>query len=136
MSNDIQWSDEYRIDNAVIDAQHKWLFDLAGRLLEFDQLSHDFEEISTVVLQLYQYMETHFEQEERLAKRIGYPQYDKQVKSHQQIVDQMNAMMTTCKSFTELRPKLHEIFSQWVRQHVMTLDKDLALFIKNRQSTE
>ncbi len=136
MSTNIRWSSEYRIDNAIIDSQHQWLFELAERLLESDRLPLDSEEISPVVLNLYRYMESHFEREERLAKQVGYPGYDAQVNAHQMIVDRMNAMMKSCKTFEELRPKLHEIFSQWIEQHILVMDKDLALFIKNKHSLE
>jgi hemerythrin-like metal-binding protein len=136
MSSDIQWREEYRIDNAEIDSQHKWLLEQAETLLKFDQIAPSTEELSSIVLQLFQYMEKHFDKEERLAKLIGDPKYDAHVKAHQLIIAKMNAMMTSCKTFEDLRPTLHEIFSNWVQRHIPSMDRDLALFIKSKHSIE
>jgi hemerythrin len=136
MAELIQWSDELRIDNDALDAQHKWLFDLAARFFDFDINSFDFEEISKIVLELYKYMETHFEREEGMAKRVRYPKCEEMAQAHQAVIDKMNHMMKTCKSIDELRPKLYDIFSAWLSQHVLVLDKDLALYIKNKRKVD
>jgi hemerythrin len=136
MSQDIQWSDDLRSDNPIIDSQHKWLFSLARRLFASNIPARNYEEISDIVLQLYQYMEFHFEREEHLAKDSLYPQYDAQVRAHRSFIAKMNDMMTSCTTLEELRPRLYEIFYDWFKQHILTLDKDLALFIKNKRQDD
>jgi hemerythrin-like metal-binding protein len=136
MPETIQWSEDLRIDNGEIDAQHKWLFDHAAQFFDFESLSNDFERVSKTVLQLYQYMEAHFEKEELAAKQVRYPKCEEMARAHQVIVNKMNAMMKTCKSLNELRPKLHEIFSTWITQHVLAMDKDLAQYIKEKRKVD
>jgi hemerythrin len=132
MLSDIQWCNEYSIDNAIIDSQHKWLLKLAGHLMEIEPLPDNYEEVKMIVLQLYQYMEFHFKREERLAKEARYPKYEAHVKAHQLIIKKMNDMMTSCVTIEELQPMLHEILSSWIHNHVAILDKDIAQFIQNR----
>jgi hemerythrin len=136
MTENIQWTEELRTDNEAIDTQHQWLFDHAAQFFDADESTKEFEEISKTVLQLYQYMETHFEKEEVLAKEFGFPQSEELSEAHQYIVDKMNAMLRVCTSIEELQPKLHAIFSEWLKDHVLTLDKDLAAYIKENRKTE
>jgi hemerythrin len=128
MPLDIQWREEFCIDNAIIDSQHKWLLKLAGRLLEIEPRPENFEEVKMIVMQLYQYMEFHFQREERLAKDIGYPKQEAHAKAHRIIIEEMNAMMISCTTFEDLRPQLHKIISGWIEHHVFTMDKDIAQF--------
>jgi hemerythrin-like metal-binding protein len=81
-------------------------------------------------------METHFEKEEDMAKRVKYPKCEELEQSHQTIIDKMNAMMKTCKSLDELRPQLQDNFSTWIKQHVLTMDKDLATYIKSKRKVD
>ena len=126
MSIAIEWCDAYSIDGGIIDAQHKQLLNLAGRLMEFDEAVRPQGELKEIVMQLYKYMEDHFHREEHLAESSGYPKLDVLVKAHREIIEEMNGMMKTCTDYRKLCVQLRKILFAWVTNHILNVDKDLG----------
>jgi hemerythrin len=102
MSDFLVWSEEYGIDGGIIDAQHKQLFRLVGRLLEIDDTSRQTDDLKSIIMQLFQFMEFHFQREEKLAEDSGYPKIEILKKAHREIIDKMNEMMASCANYREL----------------------------------
>jgi hemerythrin len=136
MSVTLGWSDAYNIDGGFIDAQHKQLLHMAGRLMEFDEELRQKEEIKELVLQLYKYMEDHFRKEEEFAKSIGYPKMDELAKSHEEIIDTVNGAMKSCTDYRKLCGELRKILFFWVANHILTVDKDIGRYLEETKTAE
>jgi hemerythrin-like metal-binding protein len=130
MSIDLQWRDEYSIDHSILDTQHKWLLKLAEHMLEIDFDPDDQEQIKTAVLQLFQYVEYHFDREIKLAQSVKHPQLEDHKAAHRVIIGKMNEMMTSCTNMHDLRLQLKEVILDWILNHIAILDKNLAQFVK------
>jgi hemerythrin len=134
MSIAIEWCDAYNIDGGIIDAQHKQLLNLAGRVMEYDDAVRQKGELKEIVLQLYKYMEDHFQKEEQLAENCGYPKLDVLVKAHREIIEEMNGMMKTCTDYHALCGQLRKILFSWVTNHILNVDKDLGRYLEETKA--
>ncbi|MDE6885925.1 MAG: hypothetical protein K2P17_02645 [Helicobacteraceae bacterium] len=67
-----EWKDEYSIHNEHLDNQHKKLFEIAKRADNMVKEQIDSQEVKKVILELFNYMKTHFHDEELYMESIGY----------------------------------------------------------------
>src|ERR1017187_3080931 len=70
-----EWKNEYSVNIASIDAQHKKLFAIAEELHEAMRTGQAKPVLSKILDRLVQYTATHFAQEEALMKRHSYPDF-------------------------------------------------------------
>jgi len=98
------WKKEYALGHPDIDAEHKKLFEIATRAFSASTPDARLEKVKTTIKDLYDYMKTHFSNEEAFMRTISYP-YDKDHgKLHEAIIVEMNGIIKRMPSM-----KLHEI---------------------------
>ena len=68
-----KWSNEYSVHNFMIDEQHKKLFELANMADNMIGKQTDPVEIKKILVALFEYMRTHFHDEEVYMENIQYP---------------------------------------------------------------
>jgi hemerythrin len=126
----VQWKPEYSIGDREIDRQHRTLFDLANQVFSVD----DVVQIKAAVLTLYRYMEQHFAQEEELMARVEYEGLAQHKVQHQQIIAEMNGLLTLCSDFREFHGKLRHLMVDWVLGHVVDADTQIAESVARARS--
>lgn len=72
-SQALKWNDRYSVKNALIDNQHKVIFDLLNSLYDSLQNKDRFVSIVEIMNQLDDYAVTHFESEEQLMEAAEFP---------------------------------------------------------------
>lgn len=115
-----QWSDEYSVQNALIDEQHKKLFDLAATADKMIGKQTDSVEIKKVLIALFDYMKTHFSDEEAYMASIEYPMLEDHKEHHKEIIAQMVALIKNMKY--DFKQKLAIITEQWLVRHILQED--------------
>ena len=68
-----QWSDKYKLHHDLIDAQHKELFRLANFVYRLHPEKTTKQELAVILKSFYQYIQTHFKDEESYMESINYP---------------------------------------------------------------
>ena len=114
------WSDDYSVQNALIDEQHKKLFDIAAIADKMISKQTDPVEIKKVLVALFDYMKTHFRDEEAYMDSIGYPKLQEHREYHQGIIAEMVALIKNIKY--DFKQKLAIITEQWLLKHIMQED--------------
>lgn len=128
------WSEKYSIDGSVVDAEHQKLFQLSNAVLELDSNHPDFEKFKQLVNDLYQYVQTHFENEQSLMVQLGYPQADEHERQHNSIILEMNRYLQSYHTSTDLLAHFKQLANKWISQHILTEDLKFKMFlIKMRQ---
>src|SRR5271154_72788 len=95
--NIFQWKEEYSVDHAEIDTQHKRLFQLAGDLHSAMTEGKGKAALSTTLNSLIEYTKHHFACEEKLMQKHHYPDYA----AHKAFHDDLTARVLEFeKSFT------------------------------------
>ena len=105
------------------DTQHQMLFKLID-----DIKSVPFDRNVLVRLQLY--AEHHFGLEETYMSELDYPGTDAHIKAHDRFREELNAMVDSDVNMNKtLQDSLSLFLSEWLRLHVLGIDKKLEAFI-------
>jgi len=129
MAITLKWSDAYCVDGNI-DTEHKRLFELANQVFALIDPSRQVAELKDTINALYQYMEFHFGNEERLLRRVGFVGYHDHVRSHQAIIAEMNRVMKTSRDLDTLGDNLRHLMLDWVLTHVLREDRKIAAYTK------
>lgn len=110
------------------DTQHQMLF----RLIDEIKIE-PFDPALLTKLQLY--AEHHFSLEETYMIELGFPDTDEHVKAHDRFREELAAMVGTeiCMN-KPLQDSLALFLSEWLRLHVLGIDKKLEGFILESDS--
>ncbi|MGD2171797.1 MAG: hemerythrin family protein [Gammaproteobacteria bacterium] len=110
------------------DTQHQVLFELIDRIKEvpFDP---------DILVRLKLYAEHHFVLEEVYMEKLEYPHKDAHIRAHDRFREELEAMMETDPSMHEsLQVSLSDFLSEWLRLHVLGIDKKLEAFVLQSKS--
>lgn len=80
------WSDAYRCGNALIDAQHERLFQLANELLDALLSDRPVDEIAAFIQGLLHEVVQHFHDEEAILAEKAFPAFEDHARKHAELV--------------------------------------------------
>ena len=86
------FTDKYKTGIELVDDEHRRLFEIIDQTytLIHDDFAHDkYDQIMHLLEQLKDYTEFHFNDEEELMERIGYPDINSQKKAHSAFIEKL-----------------------------------------------
>ena len=125
----LEWNDAYKIGNAEIDAQHQELFRLAKKFLK----AKDKGSLSVGAMSLFKYTREHFQHEESLMKKLGYPGMKGHIAQHSELISRLSSVAKDISNETVNFQELENFMSSWLNDHIATSDKQLAAYVKMRE---
>jgi len=129
----LAWSESLSVDIRLIDDQHRQLVHLINRLFRAMQTGSGRQETAAVLNELVEYTVYHFNAEEELFSRHGYPEEIPHKNAHKQLVAQVLAFQQKFKSGdSELDMELLQFLKDWLVQHIMKTDKRYAGFLREK----
>jgi hemerythrin len=130
----IQWTPALAVGVPEIDAQHQELFRRSERLIAALR-GGDRSEVARVVRYLSDYVQLHFQAEERFMREIGFPGLD----GHRAVHDAFREdFARLAQDFERKGPTalvaltMHNWLSDWLRMHVSGLDVEIGRFAEAR----
>ena len=131
-----KWEDSFSVHNAQIDAQHKKLFELAGKVeFMFDKPVYK-DEIKALLADFFDYMKNHFNDEEKYMKLINYPGLDEHKEIHKEIIQSMIDLIKNIRSTNDLKEKLYVVCKKWLLEHILYEDMKVEQFRRSSLSSE
>lgn len=129
LKTNFKWRSEYKVFEDLIDKEHKVLFDIALKALDYhntDIRSH----IKMTIKELYDYMKTHFKHEEEYMEKIAYTAIQEHKKLHQQIIKQINEFIKSLSTINmvDFERKLIEYIDIWLIGHIIYEDRKIIAF--------
>jgi hemerythrin len=127
----LQWTPALAVGVPELDAQHQELFRRAERLVTALRAG-DRSEVLPLLVYLQEYVNLHFDAEERLMKKAGYPGADGHAAAHRAFREDFAAMV---EDFKRSGPTalvaltIHNWLSDWLRKHIGGVDTELARFM-------
>ncbi len=118
----LQWSDEYSLGIDKIDEQHKKLFDIVGRIFILEDHSNVKEEIRTILYELHDYIQEHFQDEEAYMKTIDFPELEHHKVLHEKIVENVAAITKNSDRLDILKTKMRVIAKRALIDHILNED--------------
>jgi hemerythrin len=133
----VVWQDYLSVGVVEIDHQHKLLFDKYNAFFTAYHEGRGDKEVIRLFSFLEGYVATHFFDEERLQKRIGFPDYQKHRKQHLELI----------RKVAELKERLGNdgtdpsivssaglLMTGWLIEHISVMDRAIGRFMKEKQS--
>jgi len=131
MESRIEWNEEFEVGNPQIDDQHRIFIDIINRIGHALLNSDDTEYQSSLFLELNAYARFHFLSEENLMKELAYPDYEKHMVEHAELLELLtNREMASGAGLANIKPTdVINFLVNWFLLHSQNDDKILADFI-------
>ncbi len=136
----IKWTEELSLGIETIDSQHKELFNRINSLVEAIRESACKYKIGDVISFLEDYVQTHFEEEEKVMIRYKYPHYDFHKSQHEYFKRELTTLKPELLELEggknpgsyELSVTTNKLVVDWILEHVSKVDKELGKFLKTK----
>ena len=117
-----EWSDKFSVHNEIIDQQHQTLFKLAHKAYKIANAHTTRNEVKSIITEFFDYMKTHFRDEEQYMQIIGYPRLEAHKKIHRALIADMASMVKNIHSANEIKDKILVIARDWLLTHILQED--------------
>ena len=137
LKESFQWKNIYNIGDISIDTEHKRLFYLANKVLNYSYYQNMQKNLIQTVKELYAYIKKHFEHEEQYMQKIGFPKYEQHKILHDKIVESMNEFIKEVPKMDPqtLEKRLIEYIDIKFVNHIIVEDLKIACFAKKKKYT-
>ena len=129
----LPWKEDYRINVAVIDEQHRKLAELVSGFYELLASKPDVRQLKHILDELIGFARLHFATEEELMIKYEYPDYGSHSAAHRNVLNQLGALAERLEDGlrTHSRPA-PSISDDWVTNHLLEKDKPLGRFLNGK----
>lgn len=137
--NYINWTRDFSIKNIDLDKQHEIIFSIANNTLatinemeeraDLEEYKKYQDEFKKITIQLFNYMKTHFVDEEKFMLDIGFPLFEEHRKAHINLTHQAKAMLNDVNNIELFSKDLKDLISNFIMKHFATQDILLANFV-------
>jgi hemerythrin len=117
------WNDSFLLNIDVIDNQHKKFFELFDLILALNK-SKDAVELSSVINELQDYAQYHFETEETLMQNADSENFELHIIQHQFFINKINEF-TIAQNYNNpvLTTQIVVFMRKWLLMHITETDK-------------
>jgi hemerythrin-like metal-binding protein len=127
----VQWQDAFSVGDLHIDEQHSILIDTINQLASAESL-HNHHAVLMIIDELASYAAFHFDYEERLMERVGYPQLDQHKIIHQAFVSWVTDLRDEYVTYGKRplgAPVLHYL-RDWLSHHILGEDQRYSGYLQ------
>ena len=125
------WKQQYSVGIDSVDKQHQHLFSIGRELYSAMSSGRGKAATGRILDRLVQYTKTHFDHEEALLRKHGFPEYLKHKKSH----DDLTARVLKFQSDFQagqvgMTIELLQFLTDWLDKHIHYEDQAYAPYLK------
>lgn len=125
--NPCEFSEEYKTGIAMIDGEHKTLFEITGRvydILKAGATEEDADNIIEILKELRQYTAEHFSDEEEYMRSIQYEGLEAQIRAHRTFIAELDGIdeAEIHKNPQDYVKSLIEFLLGWLINHILKVD--------------
>jgi hemerythrin len=129
IAENLQWTPDLEIGISVIDNQHKRIVDYINELNNAIRTGST-EETRLTLEGLLDYTITHFEFEEELQEKAGYPFLKAHQSVHQRFMKRIAAFRGRANNGEDIANELLSMLRVWLVSHIMGDDRDYVESVK------
>jgi len=130
----LAWKEEFNLGHEWVDMQHRRLFELVSGLVESCAVGSDAIKLKGTLDFLVNYTVQHFDDEEALQLKYGYPGYERHKRIHEDFKATVGGLVekfTISGSSAELSSDVNKIVVRWLINHIQREDKKIGEHIKS-----
>jgi len=129
----LTWSEDFSINVAEIDAQHKTLLKHVSDLHAAVKAQIDKEELRQMLVELVDYTRFHFSTEERLMAENGLENVDTHRIEHRVLLKYMEGLVDgVSKGNYPTFYSDYDIADDWFLNHILNFDKKLGDYLNSK----
>ena len=127
----VQWTAAFEIGVPEVDAQHRRLIEALGDFLEALRTGGTRERVSELLVFLASYVFEHFDCEEELMRKVGYPGLAAHQREHEGYRRRVRALIAHVRSAEAvLTLPLAAFVSEWIQDHILGSDRQIAAWLR------
>ncbi|MBK6630221.1 MAG: hemerythrin family protein [Betaproteobacteria bacterium] len=128
----LNWKNDYQLGNALIDRDHRQLFELINSFhYEFIQ-NRNRVEILRLLNDLVRYCEEHFGREEAMMANQAYPGLEQHLQKHAELFETIFALQTKLEADAiRMEQETVAFLRHWLTDHIAEEDRAFARFLAN-----
>ena len=119
----IRWKDEYSLGFEKVDRQHRHMFEIVNKIIDYPHSSDDPELVVETLTEMINYAREHFADEEILMQKYGYPDIEAHKKQHDYFI---NTTAELTVSFMDNQQttgdEIAEFLVLWLTTHILKSD--------------
>jgi hemerythrin-like metal-binding protein len=120
----VKWKEEYSVNIASIDDQHKSFVKIINELYDAFMRKEEEDALGDIVVELADYASLHFKTEEGYFAKTNYPEMAEHVMEHEYFIEQVKAFRNEIKMNTKATtPKIMFFLRDWLTHHITNIDK-------------
>ena len=134
------FTEKYKTGIEMVDEQHRRLFEI---IKETDDLIHEqflydkYDQIMHLLSQLREYTTSHFQDEEALMTRIGYPGLEAQKRAHSAFIEKLVEIdLSELDDIDDNQQayllELIQFLLSWLSNHIIGADKKIGAYITEK----
>lgn len=131
----IIWSAQYSVGIKKIDQEHKKLIDILNRLNTSVQEKKADKSICSIIDELIDYTEYHFETEESLLEKHNYPDLDAHKAEHRKFT---RNILEFKQQFSQMKEyagqQVLDYLKNWLINHILASDKAYEAFLAEKET--
>ncbi|MBF0379766.1 MAG: hemerythrin family protein [Magnetococcales bacterium] len=133
LESKVAWKDEYSVGIDIIDQDHKKLLGLIMEMFKALNKAKKDERAAEILDELIDYTVTHFDREEALMKKNGYPDIEKHISEH-------NSMRAKIKEFraniatntNQVSSEALQYLQDWLVNHITVTDQEYSKYFTEK----
>lgn len=126
----VEWTEAVAVGIGIVDAQHQNLFKYYNQLIEAVEGGHDAAAVAEVLERLKTYAVYHFDTEEGLMKKHGYPDVDEHQEAHQEYLEAIEEFdFKATVNDPAVGRDMVSFLTDWITRHIKTSDMEFAAFL-------
>lgn len=133
----IQWQTMFETKVPSIDMQHKRLVAMINQLEDAIDSGKGVvnEEIGSVLVQLVEYTQYHFSEEENIQREIGFSEAVRHAEYHRMFVEEIKETLMRLKGGGSINVyELMNFLRDWLLNHILTEDRKIGIEYQKNQS--
>ncbi len=124
------WGDMFSVGYAEIDAQHQKLFAIGNSFYGEYVNRASRATMDKLFGELVDYTRYHFDDEERILKKCGYPDLQKHHLNHEKLVRLVNSYQKQLEAGTpEIEAQVMDFIKMWLNAHILGTDKQYSPYL-------
>lgn len=126
-----EFTDALATGHEGIDGQHKRMFAWANRILLHQSWNREL--LVKAISFLLGYVRFHFQAEEHLMDLLDYPKTKHHHAHHEALRNEAEGLRAAAfggEEAQKLLARVHHLFDEWYRHHILTIDLPFATFVR------
>lgn len=137
----VEWRDAMNVGDEVIDADHRHLVDMINDFERAVAGQIDHKKLGRVLMGLVEYTGEHFQREEDIQLRVGYPYHESHRRSHRDVLKQLVEIV---QKYTQTQGHLRDdmvrglgkFLREWLVDHIIQSDLRMKPYILKYQEAQ